>query len=210
MYWTFRLSTVQFKRCISKNLFQKTNEMQPWGWRNTNPRPSYYYIRHHTKCFVTNNHASAISPHALGIVWPLFVDAPPPPNGQILKRGSWRGKMGTGIDLFLDWENGIWVAGTGIWPLGMGNEVLKNGNGIEVMRVDSQFFHVLSILNTILIRFRCLWSWFLLLTILFTALPCEQAYSGARNSGFSDYACPQVTKSDAQRNKCLVSSIYFI
>jgi hypothetical protein len=50
--------------------------------------------------------------------------------------------MGTGIELFLDWENGIWVAGTGIWPLGMGNEVLKNGNGIEVMRVDSQFFHV--------------------------------------------------------------------
>jgi hypothetical protein len=48
--------------------------------------------------------------------------------------------MGTGIDLFLDWENGIWVAGTGIWPLGMGNEVLKNGNGIEVMQVDSQFF----------------------------------------------------------------------
>jgi hypothetical protein len=41
--------------------------------------------------------------------------------------------MGTGIDLFLDWENGIWVAETGIWPLGMGmgNEV--NGNGIEVM-----------------------------------------------------------------------------
>jgi hypothetical protein len=38
-------------------------------------------------------------------------------------------------------------AGTGIWPLGMGNEVLKNGNGIEVMRVDSQFFHVLSILK---------------------------------------------------------------
>jgi hypothetical protein len=34
--------------------------------------------------------------------------------------------MGTGIDLFLDWENGIWVAG--IWPLGMGNEVLKKGN----------------------------------------------------------------------------------
>ena len=55
--------------------------------------------------------------------------------------------MGTGIDLFLDWENGSWVAGTGIWPLGMGNEVLKNGNGIEVMRVDSQFFYVLSILK---------------------------------------------------------------
>jgi hypothetical protein len=28
--------------------------------------------------------------------------------------------MGTGIDLFLDWENGIWVAGTGIWPLSLG------------------------------------------------------------------------------------------
>ena len=49
--------------------------------------------------------------------------------------------------IYLDWENGIWVAGTGIWPLGMGNEVLKNGNGIEVMRVDSQLFHVLSILK---------------------------------------------------------------
>ena len=47
--------------------------------------------------------------------------------------------MGTGIDLFLDWENGIWVAG-----LGFGH---GNGNGIEVMRVDSQFFHVLSILK---------------------------------------------------------------
>jgi hypothetical protein len=41
--------------------------------------------------------------------------------------------MGTGIDLFLGWENGICVAVTGIWPLGMGNEVLKNGKGIEVM-----------------------------------------------------------------------------
>jgi hypothetical protein len=51
--------------------------------------------------------------------------------------------MGTGIDQFLDWENGIWVAGTGIWALGMSSEVLmKNGNEIEVMRVDSQFFHV--------------------------------------------------------------------
>jgi hypothetical protein len=55
-------------------------------------------------------------------------------------------EIGTGIDLFLDWENEIWFAGTGIWPLGMGNEVLKNGNGIEVMQVNSQFFDVLSIL----------------------------------------------------------------
>jgi hypothetical protein len=28
--------------------------------------------------------------------------------------------MGTGIDLFLDWENGIWVAGTGILATGNG------------------------------------------------------------------------------------------
>ena len=43
--------------------------------------------------------------------------------------------MGTGIGLFFSWENGIGVTGTGIWPLGMGNEVLKNGNGIEIMSV---------------------------------------------------------------------------
>jgi hypothetical protein len=55
--------------------------------------------------------------------------------------------MWTGIDIFLDWENGIRVDGTGIWPLKMENEVLKNANGIEVVRVDSQFFHVLSILK---------------------------------------------------------------
>ena len=39
--------------------------------------------------------------------------------------------MGTGIDLFLDWENGIWVAGTGIRPLGMGNESSKMGMGLR-------------------------------------------------------------------------------
>ena len=48
--------------------------------------------------------------------------------------------MGAGIGLFLGWENGIGVTGTGIWPLGMGNEVLKNGNGIEIVPVDFQFF----------------------------------------------------------------------
>jgi hypothetical protein len=80
--------------------------------------------------------------------------------------------MGTGIDLFLDWENGIWVAGTGIWPLGMGNEVLKNG--IEVMRVDSQFFHVLSILKYNFDPFLVSLVRFLLLTILFTALPANR------------------------------------
>ena len=46
--------------------------------------------------------------------------------------------MGAGIGLFLGRENGIGVTGTGIWPLGMGNEVLKNGN--EIMPVDFQFF----------------------------------------------------------------------
>jgi hypothetical protein len=41
--------------------------------------------------------------------------------------------MGTGIDIFLDWENGIWVAGTGIWPLGMGNvtKPSKMGMGLR-------------------------------------------------------------------------------
>ena len=51
--------------------------------------------------------------------------------------------MGARISLFLGWENGIGVTGTGIWPLGMGNEVLKNGNGIEIMPVDFQFLHLL-------------------------------------------------------------------
>ena len=48
--------------------------------------------------------------------------------------------MGAGIGPFLGWENGIGVTGTGIWPLGMGNEVLKDGNGIEIIPVDFQFF----------------------------------------------------------------------
>ena len=54
--------------------------------------------------------------------------------------------MGAGIGLFLGWENGIGVTGTGIWPLEMGNEILKNGNGIEIMPVDFQFFlHLLNL-----------------------------------------------------------------
>ena len=53
--------------------------------------------------------------------------------------------MGAGIGLSLGWENGIGVTGigvtgTGIWTLRMGNEVLKNGNGIKIMPVDFQFF----------------------------------------------------------------------
>ena len=46
------------------------------------------------------------------------------------------------------------------------------------------------------------------------SITSEQAYSGTRNSGFSDYACPQVRRtaatSLAQRNICLVSGIYLI
>jgi hypothetical protein len=100
--------------------------------------------------------------------------------------------MGTGIDLFLDWENGIWVAGTGIWPLGMGNEVLKNGNGIEVMRVDSQFFYVLSILKYNFDPFLVSSVMIFVVNYVIHSTTCEQAYSGARNSGFSDYACPRM------------------
>ena len=40
-------------------------------------------------------------------------------------RGPWRGKMGTGICLFLHWENGILVTGTG-------NHKHKSGNGKHV------------------------------------------------------------------------------
>ena len=100
--------------------------------------------------------------------------------------------MGTEIDLFLDWENRIWVAGTEIWPLGMGNEVLKNGNGIELMRVDSQFFHVLSILKYNFDSFLVSLVLIFVVNYIIHRTTCEQAYSGARNSGFSDYAFPQV------------------
>jgi hypothetical protein len=88
--------------------------------------------------------------------------------------------MGTGIDLFLDWEKMAFeLLGLGVWPLGMGNEVLKNGNGIEVMRVDSQFFFVLSILK---------YNFDPFLVSIIHSTTSEQAYSGAWNSGLSDYA----------------------
>jgi hypothetical protein len=91
--------------------------------------------------------------------------------------------MGTGIDLFLDWENGIWVAGTGILPLGMGNEVLKNGNRIEVMRADFKYNFDSFLVSLVMI---------FVVNYIIHSTTCEQAHSGARNSGFSDYACPQV------------------
>ena len=40
--------------------------------------------------------------------------------------------MGTGIDPFFAWENGIWVTGTG--PLGMGNKVPQMGVGLCQLR----------------------------------------------------------------------------
>jgi hypothetical protein len=79
-----------------------------------------------------------------------------------------------------DWE---------IWPLGMGNEVLKNGNGIKVMRVDSQFFYVLSILKYNFDPFCVSLVMIFVVNYIIHSTTCEQAYSGARNSGFSDYAC---------------------
>jgi hypothetical protein len=93
--------------------------------------------------------------------------------------------MGTGIDRFLDWENWIWVAGTGIWS--MGNEVLKNGNGIEVMRVDSQFFHVLSTLKYNFDLFLVSLVMIFVVNYIIHSTTCEQAYSGARNSRFPVY-----------------------
>ena len=39
--------------------------------------------------------------------------------------------MGAGIGLFLGWENGIGVTGTGIWPLGMGMKSLKIRMGLR-------------------------------------------------------------------------------
>ena len=92
--------------------------------------------------------------------------------------------MGTGIDLFLDWENGIWVAGTGIWPLGMGNEVLKNGNGIEVMQVDSQFFCVLSILKYNFDPFLVSLVMIFVVNYIIRSTTCKQAYSGPAILGF--------------------------
>ena len=69
----------------------------------------------------------------------------------------------------------------------MGNEVIKNGN--EVMRVDSQFFHVLSILKY---NFDPFLVMIFVVNYIIHSTTCEQAYCGARNSGFSHYACPQV------------------
>ena len=68
-----------------------------------------------------------------------------------------KGKIGTGIDLFFSCMvikmRFCMVTGTGIWPLGMGNDVLKNGNGIDVMRVYFRFFYLLKY-NVVVFRER--------------------------------------------------------
>jgi hypothetical protein len=115
--------------------------------------------------------------------------------------------MGTGIDLFLDWENEIWVAGTGIWPLGMGNEILKNGNGIKVMRVDSQFFHVLSILKYNFDPFLVSLVMIFVVNYIIHSLPANRHTLAP---GILGFLIMRVPKSDAQRNICLVFGIYFI
>jgi hypothetical protein len=60
------------------------------------------------------------------------------------------------------------------------------------MRVDSQFFHVLSILKYNFDPFLVSLVMIFVVNYIIHSTTCEQAYSGARNSGFSDYACPQV------------------
>jgi hypothetical protein len=73
------------------------------------------------------------------------------------------------------------------WSLGMRNEVPQNGNGIEVMRVDFQFFHFLSILKYNFDPFLVSLVMIFVVNYIIHSTTCEQAYSGARNYGFSDY-----------------------
>jgi hypothetical protein len=63
---------------------------------------------------------------------------------------------------------------------------------VEVMRVDSQFSHVLSILKYNFDPFLVSLVMIFVVNYVIHSTTCEQAYSGAQNSGFSDYACPQV------------------
>jgi hypothetical protein len=61
-----------------------------------------------------------------------------------------------------------------------------------VMRVDSQFFHVLSILKYNFDPFLVSLVMIFIVNYTIHSTTCKQEYSGTRNSGFSDYACPQV------------------
>jgi hypothetical protein len=59
----------------------------------------------------------------------------------------------------------------------MGNEVLKNG--IEVVRVDSQFFHVLSILKYSFDPFLLSLVMIFVVNYNIHSTTCKQTYSGA-------------------------------
>jgi hypothetical protein len=60
------------------------------------------------------------------------------------------------------------------------------------MQVDSQFFHVLSILKFNFDPFLVSLVMIFVVNYITHSTTCELAYSAARKSGFSDYACPQV------------------
>ena len=60
------------------------------------------------------------------------------------------------------------------------------------MQVDSQFFHVLSILKYNFNPFLVSLVMIFVVNYIIHSATSEQAYSGARNSWFSDYTCPQV------------------
>jgi hypothetical protein len=68
---------------------------------------------------------------------------------------------------------------------------MKSSKLIEVMRVDSQFFHVLSILKYNFDPFLVSLVMISVVNYVIHSTTCEQAYFGAQNC---------VPKSDAQRN----------
>jgi hypothetical protein len=96
-------------------------------------------------------------------------------------------------------ELGLIYFRLGKWDLGCWDRDLATGNGKWSpqkwewdwgnMRVDSQFFHVLSILKYNFDPFLVSLVMIFVVNYIIHSTTCEQAYSGARNSGFSDYAC---------------------
>ena len=80
-------------------------------------------------------------------------------------------------------------------------------NRIEIMRVDSQFFRVLSILKYNFDPFLVSLVLIFVVNYIIHSTTCEQAYLAPGILGFLIMCVP---KSDAQRNICLVFSIYFI
>ena len=66
--YNYVLSELLLDFCISKNLFQKSQEMQSHAGQGGKlvETPQTPTIRHHTKHFVINNHLSPSFPH---LVW---------------------------------------------------------------------------------------------------------------------------------------------